>query len=169
MARIDQFLIGRDRYDLDRLRQNLREKLINDHTGREQGVKFEELVNYYFDTRPARYEDKALIEQIYQDVRLFLEGYGVLLDVEKRHRFVVQTTEEAEMALIRKAKWWPRLQVRLLRRAGIAVDIYKLSPGHVVVEAIHSATASAETMSKAIEEAERRKLPPGEGNPEDSE
>lgn len=161
MAYIDQFLIAQDKYDLPRLRDDLLDKMVNDYAGRKDGVLFQELVNCYFDTRSPGYEDKALIEQIYQDVKYKLEDLGYLLTIEKKHRFLVKTREEAEMAMIRRAKWWPRLQMRLLRVSGIAVDTYKLPPSHEVVKAIKAGTAGAERISKAIEKAERKKLPLG--------
>ena len=49
MARIDQFILGTDLYDFDRLVHDLLGKMLADHVGEANFVTHAELCHYYYD------------------------------------------------------------------------------------------------------------------------
>ena len=150
MAYIDRFRNGLDRYDLPSLRDDLRERIVNDYVGEENSIPFRDIVDIYFDTRPALLEEKLLLERLWQEVKRELEGYDNLVDVHRRHRFLVKTTEEAERCVIRRSRWEVRRHERLVETGGSAVRKYNVLPSHPVIKAIEGATPQIDALREAV-------------------
>lgn len=155
MARIDEFVLGPNLYDLDGLTHDTLRKILEEHVGEGNGITHQELCDYYFSPHPIRLEDKILISNILQYARGVLQGGGWFLDVRRKRWFAVRTTEEAFRHVLRYARREINLHHRLQTKANIAVDDrYQLPANNPLIQAIQGTTPAIEQLEEAVNEAE---------------
>jgi len=156
MANIDQFVLGLDLYDLDRLRHDLLGKILAEHAGEDLAVTHPELCHYYFDPYPIRWEDEALISNMLQGARGIMQDSGWFLDYKKgKGWFAVVTGAEAFDHVLRYAKREVRLHQRIQTKAHIATgNRYQLPASNPLIQAIHGITPAIEQLEEAVNNPE---------------
>ena len=166
MARIDDFIIGPNLYDFDRLTHDLLGKILEDHVGEDNATTHGELSHYYYDPYPLNLEEELVISNILQRARGIMQDGGWFLEYRRRSGwFAVATTEEAVEHVRRYAKREISLHRRLQRKAHIAVgDRYQLPANNPLIIAIQGTTPGIEQLEEAVDEAEPPQLEEGDND-----
>lgn len=156
MARIDEFVLGPNLYDLDGLTHNLLGVMLDKYKGEENPVHYLELCHYYFDPYPIGYEDEALISNILQGARRIMQDAGWFLDYKRgKGWFAVVTGKEAFDHVLRYTRREVNLHHRLQKKAHIAVgDRYQLPAGNPLIQAIQGMTPAIEQLEEAVNNPE---------------
>lgn len=156
MANIDEFFLGPNLYDLDRLTHNLLGKILDEHAGEENPVRQSELCHYYFDPYPISIEDSFLISNILQRARGILQSSEWFLDYRKRSGwFAVKTGAEAYDHLRRYTKREINIHGKLVEKAHIATgNRYQLPAGNPLIQAIQGMTPAIEQLEEAVNNPE---------------
>lgn len=156
MARIDQFVLGPDLYDLEELKHDILQKILSEHAGEDSAITQLELAHYYFDPYPIHDEDRALISNILQAARGVMQEHDWFLDWKPRKGwFAVVTEREAVDHVLRYTKREIRLHGRLQKKASIATgNRYLVAADHPLIQGIHGVTPAIQQLEQTVNQLE---------------
>lgn len=159
-------------YDIEALKADLIEKLLNDHGGRDNHFNIWELVEYYFSDSHRDYERLFLMQSILASCMPILENkYHTFLTAERQGRYhiryLVKTPLEAEGHVDKFLRGAIHKVVKQAHIAELAQTNFGLLPDSPLMRASRALSAPITGVKELEQEArkqleESKQLPPSE-------
>ena len=149
-------------YDVEALKADLIEKLLNDHGGRDNHFNIWELVEYYFGDHNRDYERLFLMQSLLASCMQILENnYHTFLTAEREGRYhmryLVKTPLEAERHVDKFLRGAIHKVVKQAHVAELAQTNFGLLPDSPLMRASRALSAPIAGV-KELEEGVRKKL-----------